>query len=114
MSLLPSDAKKIEIENSTVDFFTYIEDGLTYYYFDTSMCGPPEPMVNAMLGLQLLKNATDRLVMVNHTAPNGLFPKIESNFGFEVSEVQDKIKVVFNYKINSESKTDFSDNRCSG
>ena len=54
MQLLPADAKKIEIEGATVDFYTFIQDGTTNYYFDTSECGPPEPMVNAMAGLQLL------------------------------------------------------------
>ncbi len=116
MSLLPNDAKKIDIENSTVDFYKFIQDGLTYYYFDTSMCGPPEPMVNAMLGLQLLKEDSDRLVMINHTSPNGLFPKIENNFGFEVNELpeEDKVKIVFNHKSNSVAQTDFSNNKCSG
>lgn len=115
MNILPNDAQKIEIENSTVDFFKFIEDGLTCYYFDTSMCGPPEPMVNAMLGLQLLKEKNDRLIMVNHTAPNGLFPKIENNFAFEISEMEDeRIKVIFNYKIDTVDQTDFTSNTCKG
>ena len=46
--------EKIEVAGSSVDFFKSIEDGLTTYHFDTSKCGPPEPMVNAMVGLQLL------------------------------------------------------------
>lgn len=116
MSFLPNDAKKINLENATVDFYKFIQDGLTYYYFDTSMCGPPEPMVNAMIGLQLLKEDSDRLIMINHTSPNGLFPKIENNFVFEITELEDedKVKVVFNQKTNSLSQTDFSDNSCNG
>ena len=80
MSLLPKDAKKLELENSTVDFYEYIKDGLTFYQFDTSECGPPEPMVNAMAGLQLLDNANKRLIMINHKPPMGLFPKIQKNY----------------------------------
>lgn len=112
MSLLPKDAKKIELANSTVDFYEYIEDGLTYYYFDTSLCGPPEPMVNAMLGLQLLDSSNKRLVMINHKAPGGLFPKIEQNYSYEVSEVGDLAKVVFAFKDGTQNTTDFSSNKC--
>ncbi|WP_072679992.1 hypothetical protein [Arcobacter sp. LA11] len=113
MSLLPSDAKKIEIENSTVDFFEFVEDGSTVYYFDSSECAPPEPMINAMLGLQLLKGADKKLIMINHKAPSGLFPKIENDFNFEVSNIEDdKVRVEFNSKNYSTTNTDFSQNSC--
>ncbi len=115
MSILPNDAKKIEIENSTVDFYKFIKNGLTFYYFDTSLCGPPEPMINAMLGLQLLKEDNDRLIMINHTPPNGLFPKIEHNFSFEISQLEDdRVQVIFNNKTDSTSQTDFTDTKCNG
>ncbi len=114
MSLLPKDAKKIELENSTVDFFEYIQDGLTCYQFDTSECGPPEPMINAMVGLQLLDNTSKRLVMINHKVPGALFPKIEANFEYELSEIveEDKVKIVFKPKSSDTSSTDFSNNTC--
>jgi len=113
MSLLPSDAKKIEIENSTVDFFEYLEDDIKFYYFDSSECAPPEPMINAMLGLQLLKDDNDRLIMINHKAPGGLFPKIENNFNFEVTNIEEnKVKVEFSHKVGSRPSTDFSQNSC--
>lgn len=114
MSLLPSDAKKIEIENSTVNFYEFIENDLKVYYFDSSECAPPEPMINAMLGLQLLKSTDDRLVMINHKAPSGLFPKIEKDFNFEVTNLdEDKVKVEFNSKNCSSESTDFTNNTCS-
>ncbi len=73
------------------------------------MCAPPEPMINAMLGLQLLKNENEKLIMVNHKAPGGLFPKIENNFNYEVSDIEDgKVKVVFSSKVDAISGTDFS------
>lgn len=113
MNLLPTDAKKIEIENSTVDFFEFIKNDLKYYYFDSSECAPPEPMVNAMLGLQLLKNDNEKLIMVNHKAPGGLFPKIENNFNYEVINIEDgKVQVVFTNKNDSIGTTDFSQNSC--
>ncbi len=114
MQLLPNDAKKIEIANATVDFFEYIQDGLTFYYFDTSACGPPEPMVNAMLGLQLLDNDNKRLIMINHKAPGGLFPKIEENYTYEVSQIDGMAKVVFAFKGGNSNDTDFSSNKCGG
>ena len=114
MQLLPKDAKKIEVEASTVDFFEYIKDGLTYYYFDTSNYGPPEPMVNAMAGLQLI-NKNSRLVMVNHTPPMGLFPKIQHNYTYDIDELDDgKHMVTFSYKEGSSPQTDFTQNTCAG
>lgn len=73
--------EKIEIKGSTVDFFKTVENGLTTYQFDTSRCGPPEPMINAMLGLQLLDD-NSQLIMINHKPPMGLFPKVEANYDF--------------------------------
>lgn len=112
MQLLPQNAKKLEIENSTVDFFEYIQDGLTFYYFDTSSCGPPEPMVNAMLGLQLLDAENKRLVMINHKAPGGLFPRIEHDFSYEIFDINGMAKVVFKSKNTNTKETDFSSNTC--
>lgn len=114
MELLPSNAKKIEIENSTVDFYEYIEDGLSYYYFDTSLCGPPEPMINAMVGLQLINNSDKKLVMINHQVPNGLFSKVDANFDFDISQLEGKAKIVFSHKKDSVEQTDFTKNSCSG
>ena len=114
MQLLPTDAKKIEVAASTVDFFEYIENGLTHYYFDTSDYGPPEPMVNAMAGLQLLKG-NEKLVMVNHKPPMGLFPKIQHNYAYDIQELDDgRHKVIFTFKEGSRPNTDFSQNTCAG
>ncbi|MBU3013746.1 hypothetical protein KO488_03190 [Poseidonibacter lekithochrous] len=114
MQLLPKDAKKIEIEGSTVDFYTFIQDGTTNYYFDTSEVGPPEPMVNAMAGLQLL-DENSKLIMINHKPPMGLFPKIQQNYNYEIQEIEDgKHSVIFTYKNNTKPQTDFSQNTCAG
>ncbi|MBA1438699.1 MAG: DUF2249 domain-containing protein [Epsilonproteobacteria bacterium] len=106
--------EKIEVTGATVDFFKEVQDGLTVYQFDTSRCGPPEPMVNAMAGLQLL-DANSKLVMINHKAPGGLFPKIEGDFDYEVSEMDDgRVKVEFRKKTDASNTTDFTQNSCSG
>jgi len=113
MSLLPSDAKKIEVEGSTVDFFEYIQNGLSYYYFDTSMCGPPDPMVNAMAGLRLIDAPNKRLVMINHKVPGGLFGKIGQNFDHMIEELPDgRAKVVFAYLDGKSEQADLTKNTC--
>ncbi|MBS9782393.1 MAG: hypothetical protein KGV43_01160 [Arcobacter sp.] len=89
--------EKIEVLGSTVDFFKEVKDGLTTYYFDTSKCGPPDPMVNAMAGLQLL-DENSQLVMINHKSPQGLFPKIQDEYDFTEEEVDKKVKVIFTKK----------------
>ena len=114
MQLLPKDAKKIEIEGSTVDFYKYIQDGISYYYFDTSECGPPEPLVNAMAGLQLL-DKDSKLIMINHKPPMGLFPKIQQNFSYEIDELENGMhSVTFVSKNGSNKETDFSQTSCAG
>ncbi len=114
MGTLPEFAEKIEVADATVDFYKFIQDGLTTYQFDTSMCGPPDPMVNAMVGLQLL-DENSQLIMINHKAPGGLFPRIESDFDYEIGETEDGMsKVTFRKKVGVESSTDFSARTCSG
>lgn len=115
MSELPTGAKPINISGTTVPFFEYEENNKTIYYFDTSESQAPHPMINAMAGLKLLDSDNKQLVMLNHTPPNGLFPKIDENFNFEISETNEgKIKVVFTFKAGTKVVTDFEDNTCSG
>ncbi len=114
MNLIPKEAQKIEPLGTTVDFFKVIEDGKSVYYFDTSEFGTPYPMVNTMAGLQLLdENA--KLVMINHKAPGGLFPKIEADYDYDVEDLPDgNVKVVFSKKADANGDTDFNDNKCHG
>lgn len=106
--------ERIEVLGATVDFFKEIQDGLTIYQFDTSECGPPDPMVNAMAGLQLL-DENSILVMINHKSPGGLFPKIEADFEFTENTTEDgKAKITFRKKANATNTTDFTQNSCSG
>lgn len=99
MITVPDNMKKIDVEGSTVDFFEFQFGGDTYYMFDTSMTAPPEPMVNAMVGLRLLDDAKKKLVMINHKNPGGLFSKIGDDFEFEITERDDGLfEIVFGFK----------------
>lgn len=114
MSLIPNNAKKIEVEGTTVDFFTFEDKDIIYYIFDTSDSTPPDPMVNAMMGLQLLDSPKKRLIMINHSVPNALFMRISQNFEYEVNEEDGEIKIEFRYREGTALKTDFEDNQCNG
>ncbi|MFA9373076.1 MAG: hypothetical protein ACERKK_02860 [Poseidonibacter sp.] len=114
MSLL-KNAEKIEVEGSTVDFYKYYEDETTNYYFDTSDFAAPEPMLNAMAGLQLLKDNLSKLIMINTKPPMGLFPRIQKEFKYDIQDTEEgKYKIIFSLKEGSNNQTDFTNNSCSG
>ncbi len=107
--------EKIDVNGSTVDFYKIEKGNEVIYTFDTSASQPPEPMVNAMCGLQLLKDENQTLVMINHKAPMGLFPKIEADFDYEIEQIEDqKVKITFKLKKDAKGTTDFTQNSCSG
>lgn len=106
---IPKNAKQIEVDNSTVPFYKDENS----YYFDTSSTAVPEPMINAVAGLQLL-DENKKLIMINHKIPMGLFPKIEAYFDYEVEELKDgNVKITFSKKEKLVPKLDF-DTNCSG
>jgi uncharacterized protein (DUF2249 family) len=114
MSLYPENAVEISVEGATVPFMKFEENGVTVYQFDSSKSGHPEPMINAMSGLQMIQDG-EQLEMINSKAPMGLFPKIESDFNFEYSELEDgRFKIVFTVRAEGAPKTDFDDTGCSG
>ncbi len=111
----PEDAKELNIEGATVPFYEYKVGDTTYIEFDTSKCGPPEPMVNAMLSVALIKDANTKVIMINHKSPAGLLPKISANYGIEESVMEDgRAKLVFSYKEGLSEKADLSDKSCDG
>lgn len=101
MSLIPNDASKIEVAGATVDFFKLEKDGQSTYFFDTSKCGPPDPMVNAMSGLNLIKDTDSKLVMINHKAPGGLFAKLDSSISYDAQDIDGFVQVTFTYNNKS-------------
>ncbi|NPA82746.1 MAG: hypothetical protein GXO31_09050 [Epsilonproteobacteria bacterium] len=112
---IPQDAQKVEVPGASVDFYKYEKDGVTYYQFDTSRCGPPEPMVNAMAGLKLVKSPNVKLVMINHKMPMGLLNKIEENYDIEKEELPDgNVKLVFSYKEGKSEEANLNDSHCDG
>ena len=114
MNLIPENAKEISLEGATVPFYEYEIDGVRYYQFDTSKTTHPEPMINAMTGLKNLKDG-EKLVMINHKKPMGLFPKIENDFDYEVAELENGLfKIIFSKKADAANSTDFDDKNCNG
>jgi hypothetical protein len=115
MSIIPSKAVKIKVLGSTVDFFELIENGLSTYYFDTSKCGPPDPMVNAVSGLKLIKGTNNKLVMINHKSPSGLFNKLDADIAYEVEELGNGlVKVIFTNVNNTGVDSDLTQASCHG
>jgi hypothetical protein len=115
MSNIPSEAKKIEVVGATVDFFQLEKDGQSSYYFDTSKCGPPDPMVNAMSGLKLIKNTNNKLVMINHKSPGGLFGKLDADVSHEVQNLDGGlVQVTFTSINNSGVDSDLTQTSCAG
>ena len=91
-------------KGAEVPFVKYEEEGIVIYQFDTSNGG--HPMVNAMAGLQLLKDG-EKLKMINSQIPNGLFSRIEDDFEIETEELVDgKFKITFTKKTG-DTTTDF-------
>lgn len=112
-----SDIKKepIEVAGATVPFFTYKVEETQYFEFDTSRCGPPDPMVNAMAGLKLIDNSNKKLVMINHKYPGGLIGKIGENYSHTKEELPDgRVKLVFSYIAGESEKADLSQTSCHG
>ena len=115
MSNIPSEAKKIEVEGATVDFFELAKDGVSTYYFDTSKSGPPHPMVNAMSGLKLIKNTKNTLVMINHKMPGGLFGKLEADVAHKAEDVEGGlVKVTFTNVDDAGVNSDLTQTSCHG
>ncbi len=112
--MIPKDAIETKREGATVPFYLYQEDDVTVYQFDSSRCGHPEPMINAMTGLQSLQE-NEKLIMINSKAPMGLFPKVENDFNFEVEDLEDgRVKVTFTKKAKGDATTNFTDTGCAG
>jgi len=104
----------LEVEGSTVPFYTYKMGETQFIEFDTSKCGPPEPMVNAMAGLKLV-NENTKLAMINHKKPGGLLNKIDENYDIESEKLEDgRVKLIFSYKAGESEKANLSENSCAG
>jgi len=93
------DKKKIDVPRATLDFLKYEENGLVYYEFNATECQPPEPMVNAMYGMDLLKKDNDRVVGIFFHEPTPLYEKIDSKITYEAIELENgDFKIIFKLK----------------
>ena len=102
----------VEVPNATVEFVKGSVNGIGAYGFNTSTGG--HPMVNAMAGLAMLKDG-EKLIMINHCAPMGLFPKVESEFEFAYADREDGLtRIEFTKKTGVSGNTDFESTSCSG
>ncbi len=105
----------IEIMGATVPFFTYTEGEDQVFEFDTSKCGPPDPMVNAMAGLKHIDGPNKKLVMINHKSPGGLIAKIGENYNVDEQKLDDgRVKLIFSYKDEESEKADLNATHCDG
>jgi hypothetical protein len=105
----------VEIPGATVPFFTYTEGETQYFEFDTSKCGPPEPMVNAMAGLKMIDGPDKKVVMINHKKPMGLLEKIGENYDIATEKMDDgRIKLIFSYKAGASEAANLNDASCHG
>jgi len=112
-----SEIKKepIEVPGATVPFFTYQDGETQVYEFDSSKCGPPDPMVNAMSGLALIDGVGKRLDMINHKKPAGLLSKIGENFNIVDEEMEGGlVKISFTYKSGASEEANLADKECDG
>lgn len=109
------EKKEIEVAGATVPFYEYTIGETQYYEFDTSKCGPPEPMVNAMSGLKMIDNPNKKVVMINHKKPMGLLDKIGENYAIETQKMEDgRVKLIFSYKVGKSENADLNDAACHG
>ena len=104
---------ELDVMGATVPFYTYTVEDTQYFEFDTSKCGPPDPMVNAMAGLKLIDASSKKLVMINHKFPGGLIGKIGENYSHEKEEMSDgNVKIIFSYIAGESEKADLTKNTC--
>ncbi len=89
----------ITIPRATLDIYYYEQDGLHIYEFDATECSPPEPMVNTIVVLEMLKNETDILKVTYFHEPMPLYERIETLFSYEAQELENgNFLVVFQRK----------------
>jgi hypothetical protein len=89
----------IKIPKATLDFYKYYKDGIVYYEFDATECSPPEPMVNTIVALNILKNENERVVGIYFHEPFPLYERISSDYMYESQELSNgDFRVVFRKK----------------
>lgn len=78
----------ISVPRTTLDIYFIKENDLEIYEFDATECSPPEPMVNATVLLNKLKNENERVRVKFFHEPTPLYQKIEQHFEYESTELE--------------------------
>jgi len=78
----------ITVPRATLDIYNYTEDGLNIYEFDATECSPPEPMVNTIVCLELVKEKTDRLKVKFFHEPAPLYERVGEVFSHSSEELE--------------------------
>lgn len=91
--------QKIALPNTTLDFYTYEEDGIEYIEFDARECEPPEPMVNALAALQTIITPKKRLRGTFFHLPEPLLVKVSNFFDYDlITHENGDVTVTFSLK----------------
>ena len=93
------EKEKVAIPMTTLDFYKYEKNGITYYEFDATECSPPEPMVNTMYALRLIQSDKERLVGRFFHEPTPLYAKIADYFYYEAEELPNGDYQITNKKL---------------
>jgi len=91
--------KLIEVPRATLDIYSYEKDGIQIYEFNATECSPPEPMVNTIVSLELLKHETDILEVTFFHEPLPLYERISQKYSHTSQELENgDILVTFRKK----------------
>ncbi len=89
----------IDVVGCNIPIYMYINEGITYYEFDSRGCEPPVPMMNALRVLELVNDEYKRMVMINMQEPTGLYVKLQDYFSWKVTPLEHgDVKVEFQKK----------------
>lgn len=109
------DVSEFTPSGATVPFVEFEKDGVKFFGFDSRKCVPPEPMVNAMIGLKMLDSENKKLIMVNHRSPVGLLGKIEEFYDIKSEDLENgAVKLVFSFISGKSEKADLTNSTCGG
>jgi len=78
----------VKIPLTTLDIYKYEKDDLTFYEFNATECQPPEPMVNAINVLRMIKSKNERVLGTFFHEPSPLYAKISDYFSYEAIELE--------------------------
>ncbi|CAD7287412.1 hypothetical protein LMG7974_00291 [Campylobacter majalis] len=106
---------EFKAEGASVSFYKTIKNDIQIIGFDSRPCVPPEPMVNAMVALNMINDKSTKVVMINHKYPAGLIPKIQDKFNIERENLDgEEVKLTFSLKDGVEPEKYNTNQVCHG